>query len=40
MKQTKVTFTGVDECTDGKRLVRLQKKFSFVEFGVLNGNSK
>ncbi len=35
MKLTKVTFTGVDECTDVKRLVQLQKKYPFVEFGVL-----
>ncbi len=35
MRLTKVTFTGVDERTDVKRLVRLQKKFPFVEFGVL-----
>ncbi len=35
MKLTKVTFTGVDERTDVKRLVRLQKKYPFVEFGVL-----
>lgn len=35
MKLTKVTFTGVDERTDVKRLVLLQKKYPFVEFGVL-----
>lgn len=35
MKLTKVTFTGVDERTDVKRLVQLQKRFPFVEFGVL-----
>ena len=35
MKPTKVTFTGIDERTDVKRLVRLQKKYPFVEFGVL-----
>ena len=35
MKLTKVTFTGVDERTDVKRLVQLQKKYPFVEFGVL-----
>lgn len=32
---TKVTFTGVDERTDVKRLVKLQKKFPFAEFGIL-----
>ncbi len=35
MKLTKVTFTGFDERTDVKRLVQLQKKYPFVEFGVL-----
>ena len=35
MKLSKVTFTGVDERTDVKRLVQLQKRFPFVEFGVL-----
>ena len=35
MRLTKVTFTGVDERTDVKRLVRLQKKYPYVEFGVL-----
>lgn len=35
MKLTKVTFTGVDERTDVKRLEQLQKKFPYVEFGVL-----
>lgn len=35
MRLTKVTFTGVDERTDVKRLVLLQKKYPFVEFGVL-----
>ncbi len=35
MKLTKVTFTGVDERTDVKRLVQLQKKYPYIEFGVL-----
>ena len=35
MKLTKVTFTGVDERTDLKRLARLQRAFPFAEFGFL-----
>lgn len=35
MRLTKVTFTGVDERTDVKRLSRLQRKYPFAEFGVL-----
>jgi hypothetical protein len=32
---TKVTFTGIDERTDLKRVKQLQKKYPFAEFGVL-----
>lgn len=32
---TKVTFTGVDDKTDIKRLCEIQKKYPFAEFGVL-----
>ena len=35
MKLTKVTFTGIDDRTDVKRLQQLQRRYPFVEFGVL-----
>lgn len=35
MKLSHITFTGIDERTDVKRLKQIQKKFPFVEFGVL-----
>lgn len=35
MELTKVTFTGIDERTDLKRLAKLQREYPFAEFGVL-----
>lgn len=35
MELTKVTFTGIDERTDLKRLAKLQLEYPFAEFGVL-----
>lgn len=35
MKLTKVTFTGIDEKTNLERLSKLQKEYSFAEFGIL-----
>lgn len=35
MKLSKVTFTGIDERTDLKRLAKLQEEYPFAEFGIL-----
>lgn len=35
MRLTYVTFTGIDERTDLKRLMKLQQRYPFAEFGVL-----
>ena len=32
---SKVTFTGIDEHTDIKRLVKIQEKYPYAEFGIL-----
>lgn len=35
MKLTKITFTGIDEQTDIDRIQQIQKKYPYVEWGVL-----
>ena len=37
---TQVTFTGIDERTDIVRLVKIQRKYPFVEFGFLVSRSR